>query len=70
MSELKRQEPLVDEATVLEYLARYPEFFQRHAAMLDRIRIPHERKGTVSLVERQLDDSASASNSWSRRSPS
>jgi len=55
MSELKRQEPLVDEATVLEYLARYPEFFQRHAAMLDRIRIPHERKGTVSLVERQLD---------------
>ena len=26
MSELKRQESLVDEATVLEYLARYPEF--------------------------------------------
>lgn len=45
----------MDEATVLEYLARYPEFFQRHAAMLDRIRIPHERKGSVSLVERQMD---------------
>ncbi|MGL5539962.1 MAG: DUF484 family protein, partial [Aeromonas veronii] len=30
MSELKRQEQSVDEATVLEYLARYPEFFQRH----------------------------------------
>jgi len=42
MSELKRQESLLDEATVLEYLARYPEFFQRHGAMLDRIRIPHE----------------------------
>ncbi len=55
MSELKRQEPLVDEACVLEYLARYPEFFQRHATVLDRIRIPHERKGSVSLVERQLD---------------
>ncbi|MEB6608263.1 MULTISPECIES: DUF484 family protein [Aeromonas] len=55
MSELKRQESLVDEATVLEYLARYPEFFQRHGAMLDRIRIPHAQKGTVSLVERQLD---------------
>ena len=55
MSELKRQEPLVDEACVLEYLARYPEFFQRHATVLDRIRLPHERKGSVSLVERQLD---------------
>lgn len=55
MSELKRQEQLVDEACVLEYLARYPEFFQRHATVLDRIRIPHERKGSVSLVERQLD---------------
>ncbi|MGL5707810.1 MAG: DUF484 family protein, partial [Aeromonas sp.] len=55
MSELKRQEQSVDEATVLEYLARYPEFFQRHAAVLDRIRIPHERKGSVSLVERQLE---------------
>jgi len=55
MSELKRQESLVDEATVLEYLARYPEFFLRHGAMLDKIRIPHAQKGTISLVERQLD---------------
>lgn len=55
MSELKRQEQAVDEAAVLEYLSRYPEFFQRHVTVLDRIRIPHERKGSVSLVERQLD---------------
>lgn len=47
MSELKRQESLVDEATVLEYLARYPEFFLRHGAMLDKIRIPHAQKGTI-----------------------
>ena len=44
MSELKRQESLVDEATVLEYLARYPEFFLRHGAMLDKIRIPHGQR--------------------------
>jgi uncharacterized protein len=55
MSEVKRQEHEADEAMVLAYLSRYPEFFQQHAGMLDRVRIPHERKGTVSLVERQLE---------------
>ena len=37
MSELKRQESLLDEATVLEYLARYPEFFQRHGRRLQTV---------------------------------
>lgn len=55
MSELKRQEQALDEAAVLEYLTRYPEFFQRHTVVLDCIRITHERKGSVSLVERQLE---------------
>ena len=50
-----RQAQQADEAAVLEYLSCYPEFFQRHGVLLDRIRIPHERKGTVSLVERQLE---------------
>lgn len=55
MSELKRQESLVDDADVLAYLTRYPEFFLHHGALLDGIRIPHERKGAISLVERQLE---------------
>lgn len=55
MSEAKRQEHEVDEAEVLAYLARYPEFFQQHTSLLDRVRIPHERRGSVSLVERQLE---------------
>jgi len=68
MSELKRQEPLVDEATVLEYLARYPEFFQRHAAMLDRIRM--NAKARSLWLNARWTGSGSASSSWSRRSPS
>jgi uncharacterized protein YigA (DUF484 family) len=33
-----------------------PEFFERHQALLARLRLPHSRGGsTISLVERQIE---------------
>ncbi|ALP43370.1 DUF484 family protein [Aeromonas schubertii] len=54
MSEPRWQESGIDESQVLEYLSRHPEFFLRHPLLLDRLRIPHDRRGSVSLVELQL----------------
>ena len=47
----------VDEAAVASYLAATPEFFDRHAQLLAKIRLPDSRSGatTVSLVERQVE---------------
>src|SRR5688572_32023240 len=46
----------VDEAAVASYLAATPEFFDRHAQLLAKIRLPDTRSGasTVSLLERQV----------------
>lgn len=47
----------VDEASVASYLVATPEFFDRHAQLLAKIRLPDTRGGatTVSLLERQAD---------------
>jgi uncharacterized protein YigA (DUF484 family) len=47
----------VDEAAVASYLAATPEFFDRHAQLLAKIRLPDTRIGasTVSLIERQVE---------------
>ena len=47
----------VDEAAVASYLAATPEFFDRHAQLLAKIRLPDMRSGasTVSLLERQVE---------------
>jgi uncharacterized protein YigA (DUF484 family) len=47
----------VDEAAVASYLAATPEFFDRHAQLLAKIRLPDSRRGatTVSLLERQVE---------------
>jgi len=47
----------VDEAAVASYLAATPEFFDRHAQLLAKIRLPDSRGGasTVSLLERQVE---------------
>jgi len=47
----------IDEAAVASYLAATPEFFDRHAQLLARIRLPDIRGGgtTVSLLERQVE---------------
>ena len=41
---------------IASYLQRNPEFFERHQAVLARLKLPHARGGsTISLVERQIE---------------
>jgi uncharacterized protein len=45
-----------EEESIAAYLQRNPEFFERHQAVLARLRLPHMRGGsTISLVERQIE---------------
>jgi uncharacterized protein YigA (DUF484 family) len=45
-----------EEESVANYLQRNPDFFERHHAVLARLRLPHVRGGsTISLVERQIE---------------
>jgi uncharacterized protein len=44
-----------DDESVASYLADHPDFFERHASLLERLRLPHRAgAATVSLVERQV----------------
>ena len=47
----------LNDASVAEYLQSYPDFFERNAALLAKLRLPHMRDAgaTVSLVERQVE---------------
>lgn len=43
------------EADIAHYLTTHPDFFERHAGLLSRMRVPHDGGGgSISLVERQL----------------
>lgn len=45
-----------EEETIAGYLQRNPDFFERHQAVLVRLKLPHVRGGaTISLVERQIE---------------
>src|SRR5882762_112358 len=45
-----------EEESIAAYLQRNPDFFERHQAVLARLRLPHARGGTtISLVERQIE---------------
>jgi len=45
-----------EEETIAAYLQRNPEFFERHQAVLARLKLPHARGGsTISLIERQIE---------------
>jgi hypothetical protein len=45
-----------EETTVVQFLEKSPDFFERHPALLARLRLPHARgAATVSLVERQVE---------------
>jgi uncharacterized protein YigA (DUF484 family) len=45
-----------EEETIAAYLQHNPDFFERHHAVLARLRLPHARGGsTISLVERQIE---------------
>jgi uncharacterized protein len=45
-----------EEESIASYLQRNPEFFERHQAVLARLKLPHARGGAaISLVERQIE---------------
>ncbi|MGD8379347.1 MAG: DUF484 family protein [Gammaproteobacteria bacterium] len=44
----------VDEAAVADYLARHPDFFEKHPDLAGRLRIPHESGPAISLIEKQV----------------
>src|SRR6516225_10292049 len=45
-----------EEESIAGYLQRNPDFFERHQAVLARLRLPHARGGsTISLIERQIE---------------
>src|SRR3984957_18868311 len=51
-----KQEGLND-TNVADFLQTHPDFFERNAALLAKLRLPHLRDmgATVSLVERQVE---------------
>jgi uncharacterized protein YigA (DUF484 family) len=57
-----------DDQGVVDYLSEHPDFFERHAGLLERLRLPH-RSGTatVSLVERQVSVLQDKNRSLERR---
>ena len=45
----------IDDDRIAEYLVAHPDFFERNAGVLARLRLPHQRgSAAVSLVERQV----------------
>jgi uncharacterized protein YigA (DUF484 family) len=45
----------IDEDRIADHLVANPDFFERHASVLARLRLPHQRgSAAVSLVERQV----------------
>ncbi len=51
------QSPAVSDELLVNYLAKHPDFFERHPSLLIKMHIPHERgEQTVSLVERQVQN--------------
>ena len=45
----------LDDSQIADYLAARPHFFDRHRPLLEQLRLPHEQRGSVSLVEVKLD---------------
>jgi uncharacterized protein YigA (DUF484 family) len=53
-SNLGSSEP--DDQSVVDYLQQHPDFFERHGALLARLRLQHPRHtSTISLIERQVE---------------
>jgi uncharacterized protein YigA (DUF484 family) len=47
------EEGLSEEA-VEAWLRAHPDFFERHLALLDVLKLPHQSGGAISLIERQI----------------
>ncbi len=50
-----QSQPAIDEHAVADYLRERPDFFQRHLQLVTDLQIPHGERGSISLVERQLE---------------
>lgn len=50
-----KSQPAITEPAVADYLREHPNFFQRHRQLVCDLKIPHGERGSVSLVERQLE---------------
>jgi uncharacterized protein len=47
-------EDALSEEAVEAWLRAHPDFFERHLALLDVLKLPHASGGAVSLIERQI----------------
>lgn len=54
-AELQADEALMQAAVVADHLQQHPDFFLQHPRLLAELRLPHQQKGSISLVERQLE---------------
>ncbi|MDX1539425.1 DUF484 family protein [Arsukibacterium sp.] len=52
---LAQDKEAIAASVVLDYLQDHPEFFQQYPQLLQQMRLPHQQRGSVSLVERQLE---------------
>lgn len=46
---------LITETVVYDFLQENPDFFYRYPELLNQIRLPHQQRGSISLVERQQE---------------
>ncbi len=51
---LSGEAPLADES-VVDYLLSHPDFFEAHAELLSKLKVPHPSGSAVSLIERQVE---------------
>ncbi len=47
--------PQFDSQLIYEYLTDNPGFFEQYPTLLTNLRLPHQQRGTVSIVERQQE---------------
>jgi uncharacterized protein len=52
---LNKENDLLAAHVVYDYLQDHPEFFQQYPQLLASLRLPHQQRGSISLVERQLE---------------
>ncbi|HEV2111585.1 MAG TPA: DUF484 family protein [Gammaproteobacteria bacterium] len=48
-------ESVLPDDSVVDYLISHPEFFEAHAELLGKLKIPHPTGSAVSLIERQVE---------------
>lgn len=52
--QLETNTAALNDASITDYLRRHPDFFLRHDYLLGDLELPHDAKGAVSLIERQV----------------